>query len=81
MIVTRRMAGKEFAPLMKKGKKFDVPDGIIGHLTRVCGGNVHDRHVINITSGSFEKETLGANPHSGAYDNDPRNAAKNAANL
>jgi hypothetical protein len=81
MIVTMRMTGKEFAPSMKKGKKFDVPDGIIAHLTRVCGGNVHDRHVIDITSGSFEKETHEANAHSGAYGNDPRNAAENAANL
>jgi hypothetical protein len=42
---------------------------------------VHDHHVVNITSGSFEKETVGANPHSGAYDNDPGHAAKNAADL
>jgi hypothetical protein len=42
---------------------------------------VHDRHVVDITSGSFDKETHGANPHSGAYDNKPEYAAKNAANL
>jgi hypothetical protein len=81
---------KQFPLLVKKGKakdiwgnevKIDVPDGIIAHLTRECGGNVHDRNVVDITSGSFEKETHGANPHSGAYNNNPNNAAKNAADL
>jgi hypothetical protein len=61
--------------------EIDVPDGIIAHLTRECGGNVHDHHVVDITSGSFEKETEGANPHSGAYNNDPSLATKNAADL
>jgi hypothetical protein len=65
---------KQFPPLVKKRKvkdifgrevEIDVPDGIIAHLTGECGGNVHDRHVVEITSGSFEKETHGANPHSG----------------
>jgi hypothetical protein len=66
---------------VKKGKSFHVPDGIIAHLTRECEGNVHDHHVVEVTSGSFEKETHGANPHSGAYDNNPDNAAKNATDL
>jgi hypothetical protein len=72
---------------MKKGQaqaikvEIDVPDGIIAHLTRECGGNVHDRNIVNVTSGSFEKETAGANPHSGAFNNDPGYAAKNAADL
>jgi hypothetical protein len=67
----------------QQGKKveIDVPDGIIAHLTRKCGGNVHDRHVVKVTSGSFEKETCGANPYSGAYDNLLRYAAKNAVDL
>jgi hypothetical protein len=82
MIVTRRMAGKRyFTPFVKKGKRIDVPDGIIAHLTRECGGNVHDRHVVDVTCGSFEKETHGANPHSGAFCNDPWNAAKNVADV
>jgi hypothetical protein len=81
---------KQFRPSMKKGKgkdwqgkemEIDVPDGIIAHLTRECGGNVHDRHVVDVTSGSFEKETQGANPHSGAYQNRDDYAAKNAADL
>jgi hypothetical protein len=59
--------------------KIGVPDGIIAHITRECGGNVHDRNVVEVTSGSFE--IVGANPHSGAYKNDPRCAAKNAADL
>jgi hypothetical protein len=61
--------------------EFEIPDGIIAHLTRQCGGNVHDHHVVDITSGSFERETVGANPHSGAYNNDPDCAARNAADL
>jgi hypothetical protein len=81
---------KLFPPSVKKGKaadrwgnevKFDVPDGIIAHLTRECGGNVHDRHVVKVTCGSFEKETVGANRYSGALNNDPDYAAKNAADL
>jgi hypothetical protein len=79
----------KFPPSMKKGKakawgkemEIDVPDGIIAHLTRECSGNVHDRNVIEVTSGSFEKVTSGANPHSGAYNNKPEYAAKNAADL
>jgi hypothetical protein len=46
---------KQFPPSVKKGKYFDVPDGVIAHLTRECGGNVHDRDVVDVTSGSFEK--------------------------
>jgi hypothetical protein len=76
---------KQFPPsvtIRSIGKiTIDVPDGIIAHLTRECGGNVHDRHVVDVTCGSFEKETEGANPHSGAYDNDPKCPAKNAADL
>jgi hypothetical protein len=82
-----KLGVKQFPPSVKKGKAKDwrgreinVPDGIIAHLTKECGGNAHDRQV-DITSGSFEKETEGANPHSGAYDNDPDYAAKNAADL
>jgi hypothetical protein len=78
--------------LVKKGKlrmsggKEDInmdhiPHGIIAHLTRECGGNVHDRHVVSVTSRSFEKETHEANPHSGVYDNGPKFAAKNVTDL
>jgi hypothetical protein len=72
---------KQFSPSVKEGQYFDVLDGIIAHLTRECGGNVHDRNVLDVTSGSFEKEIIGANPHSGAYNNNPYCAAKNAADL
>jgi hypothetical protein len=81
---------KEFAPSVKKvianiqgfGRiTIDAPDGIIAHLARECGGNVYDRRVVDVTSGSFEKETYGANPHSWAYDNRADLAAKNAADL
>jgi hypothetical protein len=84
--------GKQFPPSVKKGKlhrsdgskisgMYDIPDGIIAHLTRECGGNVHERQIVKVTSGSFEKVTVGANPHSGAFDNNPKYAAKNAADL
>jgi hypothetical protein len=38
-------------------------------------------HDVEVTSGSFEKETEGANPHSGAFNNELRWVAKNAADL
>jgi hypothetical protein len=53
----------------------DIPDGMIAHLTRVCGGNVHDRQVVDVTCGWFEK----AHPHSRAPDNDLKHAAMDAA--
>jgi hypothetical protein len=88
----RALSGKvrEFPPSLKKvklkewyGNQLDigVPDGIIAHLTREWGGNVHDHNVVEITCGSFEKETEGANPHSGAYNTNPLFAAKNVADL
>jgi hypothetical protein len=58
-----------------------VPDGLIAALTRECEGNVHERGVVHITSGSFETETHGANPHSGVYNDDPVYAAKNVADF
>jgi hypothetical protein len=60
---------------------FDVPDGIIAHLSRECRGNVHDRKIVDVTCGSFEKETYGANPHSGVWTNRADLAAKNVADL
>jgi hypothetical protein len=59
----------------------DVPDGIVAHLTRECGGNVHDRHVVEVTCGSFKKETRGVNPHSGGFYNNRNCAAKNTVDL
>jgi hypothetical protein len=47
-----------------------VPNGIIARLTREFGGNVHDQPVVDVTSGSFEKETQRAS-----------NIAMNAADL
>jgi hypothetical protein len=44
--------GKQFAPLLVKVGKLDVPDGIISHLTKQCGGNVHDCNVVEVTSSS-----------------------------
>ena len=43
-------------------------DGIIAHLTKECGGNVHDREVVNITADR-------------PYSSDPSRAAKNIADL
>jgi hypothetical protein len=50
----------QFPPLVKKKRRFDVPDGIIAHLMTECGGNVAD-----VTCESSKKETWGTNPHSG----------------
>jgi hypothetical protein len=41
-----KKTGGQFPPSVKKGKttwdaEYDMPDGIIAHLTRECGGNVH----------------------------------------
>jgi hypothetical protein len=63
---------KQFPPVMRKGEAFDVPNGIIAHLKRECRGNVHDRHIVNVTPESFEKETYAVNLLL---------AAKNAADL
>jgi hypothetical protein len=82
----------QFPPSMKKGnlrfsddrqtnKMYDIPNGIIAHLTRECGWNVHDHHVVDVTCGSREMETFGANPHSEAYKNKAMYAAKNASDL
>jgi hypothetical protein len=65
----------------KTDTMYEIPEGIIAHLIRECGGNLHDRHVVDVTSGPFEKETQGVNPHSGALNNSPWYAAKNAAGL
>jgi hypothetical protein len=66
---------------VKKREDFDIPDGTIAHLTRECGGNVHDRHVIDVMPGSFDKETNGADPPSGVYDNQSDAAMENPADL
>jgi hypothetical protein len=55
-----------FPPSVRKGGQFEVPDGIIAHLTRECGGNVQDRNVVEVTSGSFGTET---NPPCGKLKN------------
>jgi myosin heavy subunit len=76
---------KQFPPSMKKGKLrlrdgrsqtadvYDIPDGIIAHLTRECGGNISKQNVVDVTCGSFE------NPQAEVYN--PDYAAKNAADL
>jgi hypothetical protein len=40
---------KEFPPLVGQS---EVPDGIIAYLTRQCGGNVHNRQIVTVTSSS-----------------------------
>jgi hypothetical protein len=59
----RPKPAQQFTPSLKKTKtknviprdngdeiELDVPNGIIGYLTRQCGGNVHDGNVVNATS-------------------------------
>jgi hypothetical protein len=50
-------------------EEIDVPDGVIAHLTKECGGNMHGRRVVEVTSSGT------------ANDEDPNYAAKNAADL
>jgi hypothetical protein len=45
----------QFPPSLKKGGLFDLPDAIIAHLTRKCGGNMHDRRVVDIMQGHSNK--------------------------
>jgi flagellar biosynthesis GTPase FlhF len=58
---------KRFPPSVKKGNLHyddgrptrevcDIPDWIIAHLRRGCGGDVHDRHVVDVTSGSWNSD-------------------------
>jgi hypothetical protein len=60
--------GKQFHPSVKKRKVrystgsqstdvYDVSGRIIADLTRGSRGNVRGHNVVDITSGSFEKET------------------------
>jgi hypothetical protein len=39
----------QFPGSVRKGGRFDVPDGTIVRLTRRCSWNVHDRHVVDVT--------------------------------
>jgi hypothetical protein len=64
-LVLPNVPRREFPPSVRKGNSFDLPDGIIAHLTGQCGGNVHDRQVVDVTRRSFEKDTQRANPYSG----------------
>jgi sulfur relay (sulfurtransferase) DsrC/TusE family protein len=59
---------RQFPPSVKKRGQFDVLDGMIAHLTRECGGNVHDHHIFDVMSRSFEKEIGRVNPRSGAWN-------------
>ena len=45
----RALLGTKFA---YNGSTLSEFDGIIAHLTRECGGNVHDNGIVNITSSS-----------------------------
>jgi hypothetical protein len=54
------MKGKAKNRRRTEETEFDVPGGIIVHLTMECGGDVRDWQVVHVTSGSFEKETFWA---------------------
>jgi hypothetical protein len=47
----------DFRDSRQTNEMYDIPDGIIAHLTRECGGNVHDRNVADVTSGSSSRST------------------------
>jgi hypothetical protein len=58
-----------------------LPVGIIAHLTKKCGGNVYDWHVVDVTYGPFEKETHIARPRRGRFADTSLYIAKYAADL
>jgi hypothetical protein len=62
--IRRMKTTKQFPPWLEKGKEFDVPDGIIAHLTRECRGNVHDRQVVAVTAGSSDETAANDNDDS-----------------
>jgi hypothetical protein len=41
---------QQFPLLVKEGEKFDLPDGVIAHVTRQCDGNVHAGSFVEVTS-------------------------------
>jgi hypothetical protein len=52
-------ATRRFPPTVKKVKAgVEVPDGIIAHLTRECGGNVQDCSIVSITSSEVYKTDI-----------------------
>jgi hypothetical protein len=51
--------GKPFPPSVKKGRRFEIPDGINAHLTKGCRENVHHRKVVEVASGLLNR---GVNP-------------------
>jgi hypothetical protein len=56
----KKMSVRHFPPSVKKVGTLDVPDGIIGHLTKEYNGNVHDLGIVELTAGSFENEPRAA---------------------
>jgi serine/threonine protein kinase len=61
----------QFPPSVKKGRLhlpvggqtsciYDIPDGIIAHLVRECGGNLHNRNVVEVTSSPLLSDYYGA---------------------
>jgi hypothetical protein len=68
--IQRREEGNEAlrgeVAVLKEG--LEVPNGIIGHLTRQCDGNVHDRKFVEVNSVATLHRT-------------PQNVAKHVADL
>jgi hypothetical protein len=60
-LVLSNRTRKEVPRCVKKWKDWDVPDGMIAQLLRECDGNLHHRHVADVTCESFGKEICGAN--------------------
>jgi hypothetical protein len=76
-LVLANITFKKFPPSSKKKKnmdfsgrkhELDIPDGIIAHLTRECGGNVHHQGIVEVTS-------------SNVHVNDSRFAGEKAVDL
>jgi hypothetical protein len=56
------MTAKDFPPSVKRKGMVDVPDGIIAHLTRECGGNVHNYGFVEVTSSGLWMSGPGGAP-------------------
>jgi hypothetical protein len=46
----------DFRDGRQTSEMYDIPDGIIVHLTMECGGTVTDRYVVDRTSGAWKSE-------------------------
>jgi hypothetical protein len=63
-LILRECEGGEVGVCLDSGGLYEVlsvvPDGIVSHLVRECGGNVHEKGVVGVITGSFKCTTVSA---------------------